>query len=332
VDFVVSNPHGRPSPPETATGKLFIKFWSVPTSTNTQKTKIDVAFGIALVDGQNDAFKPTEEGTPVIDPVTEQVVGEVHGGTLYVLFDLPHAGKAGELMSGIMQCYMALQNKTPEELAAARERLREEERKRSREAWIKACSKRFEKTVEETRQKIKEAEAACARAQAEVVKQIRARDGQERKLEQLEASRPQVLQRYSAEFDKLFELPHVTRVKAEGNIISVFTDRIYVQHEGETYDIGDFRIDIYADGSNGGVRMFNLTRKVDGYKTGMHAPHVFPDGTPCLGNLKEAIPQYIGEYEYSIVALLCIQYLQSVNVNDPAGKYIANWPKKQKEG
>ncbi len=465
VDLIVSNPHGVPSPPEKAEGKLFIKFWSVPRGTS--KAKIGSAFGVQLAEGQCDALKPTGEGLPLIDPITEQVVGEVHEGTLYVLFDLPHAGTGISLMAGIMQCYTALKDpatreklekraaaakarkelftvdahsqypcdhwknlarairdwvvdqkeidlptvlsfsppkeegiptdgkfylifeqdswhmsgarqkerehlvahyvtgglyirisnlggcpergvyklaeelicellplvieRDPKKVAALLDQIREAERKKSREEWARACSKRFEVTVGDTRRKIKAARAAYEEAQREVVEQIRICDGQERKLEQLEATRPQIIERYAAEFDKLFDLPHITAVKVEDNVISVFTDRIYVEQGGSTYDIGNFRIDIYTDGSNGGVRMFNLTRRVNGSKEKMHAPHVFPNGEPCLGNLKEAIPQYIGAYEYSVVAMLAIQYLQSVNVDDMAGKYIDSWPKVQKE-
>ena len=216
--------------------------------------------------------------------------------------------------------------KDPEKLARLVAEVEEAKRKRSQEAWIAACVKRFEKTLENTRQSIAQAAAATEKAQQEVVRQIRIRDGQERKLEQMEAARPQVVEKYAAEFEKLAELPHVMRVAMEGNKISVFTDRIYCDHDGRRYDIGDFRIEVYMDGSNGGVRMFNLTRQVSAHSSGMHAPHVFRDGNPCLGNLKEAIPQYIGEYEYSVVVMLCVQYLQSVNVNDDAGKYISQWP------
>lgn len=201
-----------------------------------------------------------------------------------------------------------------------------QERKRSREHWIKQSVKRFERTLSNTRDEIQKAQAEMEKAQQRVVEQIRIRDGQQRKLEQMEATRPQVMERYASEFDRLAELPHVVKVNMDGDKITVFTDRMYVEHNGQTYDIGDFRIEIDTQGRNGCVKMFNLTRQVNAYKSGMQAPHVFPEGNPCLGNLSEAIPQYIGEYEYSVVVMLCIQYLQSVNTSDPAGKYIEKWP------
>lgn len=216
----------------------------------------------------------------------------------------------------------------PVKRAALIERARVAEQARSKAAWVKANLKFFERTLEGTKKAIDQAQTATEKAQQEVVKQIRIREGQGRKLLQLEASRPQVEAKYADEFDRLAELPHVVRVAMDGNKICVFTDRMFVEHGGNRYDIGDFRLEVYTDGSNGGVCMFNLTRTIDGYETGMQGPHVMRSGKPCLGNLKEAIPQYIGEGEYSIVVMLCVQYLQSVNVSDAAGKHINNWPHK----
>ena len=219
-----------------------------------------------------------------------------------------------------------ISERDPVKRAALVEKARAVELERSKAEWIKANSKFFERTLKNTQDSIDQAQKATEKAQQEVVKQIRIREGQERKLQQLEASRPQVEAKYAEEFDRLAELPHVIRVAMDGNKIQVFTDRIYVEHAGNRYDIGDFRLEVFTDGSNGGVLMHNLTRRVDAYNRGMQAPHVFPDGKPCLGNLKEAIPQYIGEGEYSVVVMLCVQYLQSVNTADAAGKHIDNWP------
>lgn len=324
TEIVVSNPHGHAAPALTETGKLYIRFWSTPEA--SPKSKILAVFGIKLKGGQDDACRPSglAGAIPIIDP-DGVAAAEVVGGTLYILFDLPHASGGGPLMRAIMEQYVALQ-KSSEERARMMAKQAEAERQRSRQAWIKECSRRLEKTASGTREAITKAEQAIEAHQRQLVEQIRLLDGQRRKLEQVEATRPELERRYEQEFDKLLQVPHVVRVTAESGKISVFTDRIFVDHGGRRYDIGDFRVEVYTDGSNGCVRMYNLTRRVDAYQSGMQAPHVFPDGKPCLGNLKEAIPAYLGEYEYSIVVMLCIQYLQSVNTQDAAGKYITCWP------
>jgi hypothetical protein len=459
VNIHCENPHGKTCPPVTEDGKLHIRFWSVPEG--FKRTKIESAFDIHLEDGQNDAAEPTGTGIPVIDPVSGQIVAEVHGGTLYVLFDLPHDGpNVGELMAGIMQQYVALQDaglkrKLEQEAREREERrkmievdpnssyrcdhwkafakriqewilgqeiillptvlhfcikdkeipadpklhillgqnhweipeavtdeeggqkaqylpgqlyirvynlpscpgdaefghttkllertlpqvitdkrklkkLLEERRKteleRTKAAWIDECSKRFERTLRGTKEAIQKSESLIQEYQRKLVEEIRRLNGQRRKLEQLKRTRPEAEKRYSKEFDKLLEVPHVTRVAVESGKINVFTDTLYIEHDSKRYEMGKYRIEIYTDGGNGGVRMYNLTRRVDGYNSEMHHPHVFPDGRPCLGNIQEAIPQLLGEYEYAVVTILCMQYLQSVNVNDDAGKYIEKWP------
>ena len=58
----------------------------------------------------------------------------------------------------------------------------------------------------------------------------------------------------------------------------------------------------------------------------MHAPHVFHNGRPCLGNMTEVIPELVANYEFAALAMVAIQFIESVNVNDSAGMHINKWP------
>jgi hypothetical protein len=124
----------------------------------------------------------------------------------------------------------------------------------------------------------------------------------------------------------------VLDVQVSDGVIKVFTEHIYITPDGcpDTFDIGKFRMEIYTSGANGGIRFFNLTRKgsiTGGGGYGVHHPHVKGSGVACLGNISELVSQLIGEYEYSAVAQLGLQYIKSVNTNDSAGRTIFdNWP------
>ena len=68
--------------------------------------------------------------------------------------------------------------------------------------------------------------------------------------------------------------------------------------------------------------MYNLTRKIND----KHHPHVDSDGVPCLGNIAKAIPDYMAGYEFSVVAMLCIEFLKTADPNDGWGATVKDWP------
>ncbi|MFA6407794.1 MAG: hypothetical protein WCV80_03765 [Candidatus Paceibacterota bacterium] len=476
--IAVSNPHGYTRPPKTERGKLFIYFWSVPYDIRSEKIRQEV-FGIKLNKAQSDAASPTGGGTPIIDSKTGITIAEIHGGTLYVLFDLPHSSSDGfesvtALMHGIMTHYanivlpsspfvkeMMQVQKHAEEL-----RMQIEERKKMFtvrdfsprcdhwkdlseeitrflledslysypteiffgdaiercgpdgekfsivirqerncpiidgevienidsqqivyipkgmhiEVWgicdcpdtsdlkiiktllTKAIPEAFEPNAEkrallvEARRKVafealkkrwiekvsdrlqiqkREAEKAAVNHDAKVreyqqatVKHIRQADDcrtRARMLE-MEIREGNLAARHEKEFTQIFKIPHVKDMRILDNIIEIFTDNLYIDEDGVRYDIGEFRIVIYTDGSEGGVRFYNLTRRVDGYWEKSHHPHINGEGQACLGTIQEAIPELIAKYEYSIVITLCLQFLQSVSTSDSAGKTINRWP------
>jgi hypothetical protein len=136
------------------------------------------------------------------------------------------------------------------------------------------------------------------------------------------------LAKYGQEYDKLLVIPKVRDVQVAPGVVKVFTDTLYCvdPRSGKRHEIGAFRIEIYRDGQNGGVRWFNLTRRIDAYRDDMYAPHVFSDGKACLGNTQDIFPELIGNYEFAAAAMVAIQFVESVNVDDSAGKYVNRWP------
>lgn len=98
--------------------------------------------------------------------------------------------------------------------------------------------------------------------------------------------------------------------------------------DGTLREIGKFRIEIYTNGNRGGIRWFNLTRKVDALNGAQMHPHIWKDGSACLGNIEEMVPRLIGSNEYAYLIQVAIEFVESVNTADPAGRFINNWPLK----
>lgn len=135
-------------------------------------------------------------------------------------------------------------------------------------------------------------------------------------------------EQYGLEFDKLASLPKVRDIAVANDFINVFTETLFCKNPqtGKTYEIGQFRIQLPVDGNTTNLRWHNETRRVNAYSEKMHAPHVFPDGHACLGNASQAVAELTAAYEFAALAMLAIQFVETVNLNDAAGKHLDKWP------
>jgi len=132
----------------------------------------------------------------------------------------------------------------------------------------------------------------------------------------------------------LYSQKHVRGVRIVKDGVHIITDTVYVidPRTKLNHEVGAFRIEVPTD-VNKEILMLNTTQQITGYNSrGMHAPHVFPDGKPCLGDLVESLPQIRAAHNYSAIAALCILYLENVNVDDAAGKYVNRWPLVKEDG
>ncbi len=332
VDIYVSNPHGYVSSIKSEDGKLFIRFWSTPKP--TRKKTIPQIFGVEVEEAQEDAKSPTGSGVPILDSCG-LTVAEVHGGTLYILFDLPH-GRNGDnisfLMRSIMEQYLEqylLSQKDPEEYGRLVSEIAKRELDHSRKMYVHECGRRLTLSVSRTEGNLKSVQEQIEEAQKNLTNLVREEQKLRRGHQQLLESSDELEARFANEFDKLQAVPGVTKTLVDDGIISIFTDQIDIEYEGQLYDIGKFRIDIYTEGGNGGVTCHNLTRQVQRDGCNYNHPHVKGDGSCCFGNIANGISILIGEYEYSVLAQMIIEYLRQVNPGD-WWCHIKRWPLKEK--
>ncbi len=332
-DAVLDVPHGKSREPAND-GLFWIWIWSgiLPKRDGQAPSKI---WGIP-VSCRDAGFQPSGQGVPIVDPETGYAVAELVENNLLIHHDICHHGSRDELsiFRRLLEEVVTEISATPEEKAERQRKLAEERLRRSREQYIQECSRRFEKTVKGTRDKISSGKTEIEKLQQQLSRKIREVSGAERKLEQMEKTRDGQLESYGREFDSLTAVPGVEDVQVADGVIKVFTENIEITPDGHdvTFDIGKFRMEVYTSGTNGGIRFFNITRKgAGGYNNyNIHHPHVSSEGIPCLGNIGEIVPQLIGEYEYSAVAQLGLQFLKTVNLDDSAGRGIFDaWPRKE---
>jgi len=319
-DVILSVPHRGTIAP-ASDGKFHIFIWSAPAGQANLKPPERI-WGVP-VDCRDDGFLPSGQGVAIVDPETGWAVGELVGdANLYIHHDLCHHGTDREI-----KIFRRLCEEVVTELTASPGKKAEREREilnRSRAAYVRECGRRLQSTIEATRKSIEQAERTIRDCQKQITEAVRAQAGFRKKLEQLLISSAAAEKQFADEFDKLLQVPGVSSVRVADGVVQVFTDQVYIEYDGRTYDIGKFRLDIYTSGSNGGVRAFNLTRTVGDYAH----PHIKKNGQCCLGNIADGVAKLIGEYQYSVLAQVMLQYLRTVN---PSDWYIeiSNWPVKK---
>jgi len=326
-NVVISVPHGETKKP-IADGRFRVWIWSSPSGSHNQSTPKEM-WGVR-VDCADNSFAPSGEGVAITDLNGWPAAELIEETNLYIHHDICHHGTDRELeiFRHILEETVIELTVSPEEKAERQKKLAEKKRERARQAYAQECSARLQKSLAELENKISNGNAKMRELQQSIVNTIRSVKESQLQLEHLASYRGKTHELYGQEFDKLLTVKGVRDVNISSGIITVFTDILHCvdPRTDRRHEIGAFRIEIYTDGSNDGVHWYNLTRLVEGYKAEMQAPHVFPDGKACLGSAQEVFPELIANYEFAAVAMLAIQFIESVNTDDSAGEHINKWP------
>jgi hypothetical protein len=324
VRIAPANPHGITRGPFPSTDDmLYVHFYS--TSLPSKKTKMNsVVFGIRLTTNQSYALYPSNVGIAIKDEAGT-IVAEYVNDNLYVLFDLPHAegDNVTELFTLLMRSYFKLRGRADGELVNFYQSIRGKLGASSEDEFINQCSKLYVKDFKSMEESLKTYDAKIDDYSKNLISLKRDREILLMKLEPLRSSVDGRREWARTEYETLLASPCVKDVLVNGRTIHIFTTMISIPYNGEIYDIGEFKIDIYTDGSNNSVRAFNLTNPKGG---AVAHPHVKIDGYCCLGNVSDGVSKLLAEYQYVILAQLMISFLQSYNPDNAYGK-ISLWKK-----
>jgi len=98
------------------------------------------------------------------------------------------------------------------------------------------------------------------------------------------------------------------------------------------FRMGRFRIEVRLQ--NGQTLFFN--RDIQNIRHSVwgacHHPHVSETGSGCLGNASTLIAECIMNREWAMLADVLVNYLESINEDDGAGKCYTNWDEVDEEG
>lgn len=343
-DIFIHVPHDR-KVDLAREGKFHIHIWSSVRGRNSDNAIRPPAeiYGIPVScrDGGYEPCGKAGESTVFSCPQTGYAVAELFEDNLFIHYDICHYGERNEykiyekLLTEVA-AFLAGSQGSEKELQRMRESL-----EKTRAAFLNFCCSERLADIDRVKKVVGQSQSEVEEIKKKLADCLSQRAAAGEKLEQFAAAEKTGAGSFGAEFDKLLTVPGVLGVEIKGKILKIYTSMIRIVEAGATYRIGRFRIEISMAGGEGSLKFFNLTNggkgpgytRPGGFPEGWamtfnrHHPHVKEDGFPCLGNLGEAIPRYILANQYSVVAILALQFLQTVNTEDQAGKGINWWPK-----
>jgi len=285
-------------------------------------------------------FRSSRTGVDIIDPASGFAAAElINDDNLYVLLPLYSEiikDGCGIIEKIIEEVVIELAADAPTKAARLAER-KAWRKAATSEAYVAECLKRQRAETEQLRASIAENEKAVATLQKNLVNLIRTIKIDSQRLLGASGLGEEYLAKFQKEFEALWSMPGIENIAITDGIVSIYTEHIYITPEGcpDTFDIGKFRMEIRTDGAEHGLKFFNLTRQGKGVGISAYNvihPHVHETGVPCLGNIKEVIPQLIAGYEFSVIAQLGLEFLKTVNLEDQAGQRIFDcWPIVEKQ-
>ncbi len=178
--------------------------------------------------------------------------------------------------------------------------------------------KRYEDAIDEYKRKIKQVYDNIIRLRNQI-------EVEEKNLENADS-------KLIADLDLIVNHPKVSDLHIKDNEFIVYVPNVYAYDDDENrYYIGNCRIEINLN--NADVRFFGDNPRKSHWSSRDPHPHVNGnDGRACLGNVASTIAELASRNEIYALTLVCIDFLESVNTEDPAGRNIKNWDMVDEEG
>jgi len=303
-----------------------INIWSVPQNAQRRSARAPSKMWGHRVPC-TDGYEPCYDLYQITSSEGNEVAG-CDPNNLYIYHDCCHEGLNSEV---------EIFQKILEGAVAAHKAKYEMPVEYHENSYVALCVKRIEIEGREAEDKIARLSGQIKDYQTSLVSSIREIEHFRQRKNELEKIGSTDKSKFTKEFHRLLDIAHVKKVFVRSNRLAVKTDMIKCtdprpDDDGNTKEhlIGEFVITIIPD--SGEVRFYNQSWTVVGYEEHMNAPHVFHDGRPCMGSIERTLPELVARYDFTSAFTVAINFLESVNVEDAAGKYIRNWPTKDTEG
>lgn len=304
-------------------GKFHIHIHSSPTRSLSGVYPPALVWGIP-VDCRETAFTPSRRGVLISDEASGYVVAELVGNdNLYIHHKLAQyeSNNEEQLFAELLQRVVPHIEVTPE---------RKEKYRRNR--FIDECTKSIARIMRTT----EVFTGKHSDRSKELLKQFNKTARAARSKEQALLRDMNVSTRvFGDEYEALLNIPKVKDVKVEGKSVIVLTELLHCKDDrtGYIHEIGAFSIELPMGGSS--PKWTNLTRRISTPKASQyhlsrdqHAPHVWGDGSACLGNTRDIFSKLLRDRQFAIAAQLAIEFVESANTaDDGSGAWVHLWPR-----
>jgi hypothetical protein len=194
----------------------------------------------------------------------------------------------------------------------------------SRRNYIEACRARLEEVRQQARNSAQPVFEELKKAERQFVRLSR-----QNAILNNTLSDDELVARFNEDIEQIRGTEKVVDVRVIPNSVLIYTDTLYAAapDSGVRHEIGKFLIWVRLDEVNAGVYWFNSSRRVDGARNDMNAPYVYNDGRASSDDTKQAFLDMIARCELGPIADLAIQYIETVNPENPLTAYLENWPR-----
>jgi hypothetical protein len=276
-------------------------------------------------------------GLPIVEPENDIVVGEYIGNNLYIFFrpNCSSSKAEQEIFRQFLQAFARVIWLPTDDRVELMKRYRDRT-KPSETDIANVVNQSVRRLLNDIRQRAQRAEDEVKKLEIKYTNAIREQVESQNLMAMLDAPQEKYRDRILKEIEIINSFDNVDIAYVKGEYLIVITDTLCAPDDrtGKIHEIGRFMITVptgNASDTDGmyGVRFSNMTRRISGLQDGMNAPHVYPDGHACLGNIQTALPQLAGQCEFSTLIQICIEFLSSANTRDSAGQHINKWPLKE---
>jgi hypothetical protein len=189
--------------------------------------------------------------------------------------------------------------------------------------------------VEERRKaenKVREYQEEMHSAKSRLANYIRKYNSAMSKLNGSAAEEVKSLEKYMSELDAICKLEKVKDVIVENGNVTILTHVLHIHDDsrGKVYYGGEYSITLEPERTN--VYFRGGTPRKSYWGDSCPHPHVNEHGGACLGSMQQTIAELCADYELYALALMSIDFLESVNTEDAAGKNVVSWDVVNKDG
>jgi hypothetical protein len=133
------------------------------------------------------------------------------------------------------------------------------------------------------------------------------------------------------DLDLIITNPKVKDLQIKDNKFIIYTNPLYIHAKKKTYYGGNYRIEIIPD--NVSIKFFGDNPRQSYWSSNDPHPHVNGrNGDACLGNVNSTIAELCSQMQIYALVLTAIDFLESANTDDPAGRNVVNWDEVDKDG